>query len=95
MGRRASPSPSRGRRTRGAAFQRSGGGGLTGGGGIQRHQAERHPRKELRDMEAQRPGDKEHGDPEREHGDLGRENRETRGEEVNTRGEDTETGREE
>lgn len=86
MGRRASPSPSRGRRTRGAAFQRSGGGGLTEG--IQRHQAERHPRKELRDMEAQRPSEKEHGD-------LGRENRETRAEEVNTRGEDTETVREE
>lgn len=93
MGRRASPSPSRGRRTRGAAFQRSGGGGLTEG--IQRHQAERHPRKELRDMEAQRPSEKEHGDPEREHGDLGQENRETRAEEVNTRGEDTETVREE
>lgn len=36
-------------------------------------------------MEAQRPRDKEHGDPEREHGDLGRKDRETRGEEVNTR----------
>lgn len=78
MGRRASPSPSGGRRTRGAAFQRSGGGGLTEG--IQRHQAERHLRRELqrrggteaRGGGAGRPGEKEQGDP-------GRRNRKTWG----------------
>lgn len=79
MGRRASPSPSRGRRTRGAAFQRSGGGGLIGGGGSETPSREttkelqRHGGTETRGEGTGRPREREHQDP-------GREDRETRGE---------------
>lgn len=62
-------------------------------------------------MEAQRPGEREQGDPgrgnmetwgegtqrpgERKHGDLGKENRKTWEKEPDTLGENTETGKEE
>lgn len=93
MGRRASPSPSGGRRTRGAAFQRSGGGGLTEGDS--ETPSRETPKEGARDVEAQRPGEGEQGDPgrrnrktwgegtrrpeEREHGNLGKGNTETWG----------------
>lgn len=87
MGRRASPSPSGGRRTRGAAFQRSGGGGLTEGdsetpsretpkeGATEtwRHRGPGRGSRETRGEGTGRPGEKEQED-------LGRRNTETRGE---------------
>lgn len=63
MGRRASPSPSRGRRTRGAAFQRSGGGGLTEGDTetpsreTPKEGAKRHGGTEIQGQGTRRPGE--------------------------------------